>query len=123
MYVCFLLHLSGIVTCAFDQGLSDWVETISKALSTLQSAQANSRNTEITPSTLTDDQRRGRELYLFAEKHERNSKASQIYANVGLACLGIRRLLQACYPLLDYLLLLTLVLGSVGYPPQERGSD
>ena len=29
-----------IVTSAFDQDLSDWVETISKALSILQSAQA-----------------------------------------------------------------------------------
>ena len=31
---------------------------------------------------------------MFVRKQEKKSQAYQIYANVGLACLGIRRLLQ-----------------------------
>jgi hypothetical protein len=111
------LHFSGILTAVVNQDLSDWVEITSKALSILQAAKArnyNAANAGITLNTLTEDQRIGRELYLFAEKHERKSQASQIYANVGLACLGIRRLLQAYYPFLDYLPILTHVLGSIG---------
>jgi hypothetical protein len=50
--------------------------------------------TEMMPPKLTEDQRIGRGLYLFAETKEKKSQASQIYANVGLACLAIRRLLQ-----------------------------
>ena len=104
-----------VYSCSY-QDLSDWVEISSKALSILQSAQAqNSKgtNTGYTTNTLTEDQRIGRELYLFAEKHERKSQASQIYANVGLACLGIHRLLQACYPFLNFLFL-THVIGPIG---------
>ena len=48
------------------------------------------------PLNLTKDQRIGRGLYLFTETNERTSAATQIYANVGLACLAIRRLLQVC---------------------------
>ena len=93
------------------------METTTKALSIFQSAQASNyieNAEEITTSALTEEQRKGRELYLFSERNERNSLASQIYANLGLACLGIRRLLQACYIFIHYSLLLTFVLGSVG---------
>ena len=81
----------------------------------LQSTKGNSYDvgTGVMSSTLMEEQRLGRELFLFAEKHEKKSQASQIYANVGLACLGIRRLLQACYPFLDYPLIIMHVLGSI----------
>jgi hypothetical protein len=84
----------------FIQDLSDWTTTISKASSLLQKdkeKEKNSRNTGKTGQVLTENQRIGRELYLFAEWHERKSLVSQIYVNVGMACLGIRRLLQVFY--------------------------
>jgi Iap family predicted aminopeptidase len=99
------IALSAIVTTAVHQDLSDWVATMSKALSILQlhkSRNENIENTGTTSHALTNDQKRGRELYLFAEKNERKSQAAQIYANIGLACLGIRRLLQASYSFFDY---------------------
>jgi hypothetical protein len=84
----------------FIQDLSDWTTTISKVSSLLQKdkeKEENSRNTGKTGQVLTENQRIGRELYLFAEWHERKSLVSQIYVNVGMACLGIRRLLQVFY--------------------------
>jgi len=47
------------------------------------------------PTTLSTDQLKGRELYIFSEGRERTSMLSRIYANIGLACLGIRRFLMA----------------------------
>jgi hypothetical protein len=95
MFLCPIYF--GIETDVVNQDLSDWTTIISKANSVLQADKARNQktlNTGRTPPTLTEDQRIGRELYLFAEFNERKSQAAQIYANVGLACLAIRRLLQ-----------------------------
>ena len=53
-------------------------------------------STSTIATTISDDQRISRGLYIFADQHQSQSDASQIYANVGLACIGIRRLLQVC---------------------------
>jgi hypothetical protein len=46
-------------------------------------------------TALSTDQLKSRELYLYSERSERSSTLSQIYSNIGLACLGIRRFLMA----------------------------
>jgi hypothetical protein len=93
------------MTAVPNQDLSDWTKLISKAHNTLKYDKlTNLDKGKTSPTTLTEDQRIGRELYLFSQKYERKSHAYQIYANVGLACLGIRRLLQVCYSFFDYLL-------------------
>jgi hypothetical protein len=86
---------------AVNQDLPDWTKVIYKAHSILQLDKEKNSDTEnINPRTLTEDQRIGRELYMFVQRHERKTLAYQIYANVGLACLGIRRLLQVhCFSL------------------------
>ena len=105
------------VTTALKQELFDWKSIISKAHFMVQSAQTTNNNTEATGSTqttLTEDQRKGRDLYFFAKNNNIRSNVCHIYSNVALACLGACRLLQACYQFLDYLLILTLLIGEIG---------
>ena len=92
------------MTAVPNKDLADWVALTSNALSILQTEKdrkCNNANVGAIGQTLTEDQKIGRELYLFSEINERRSQASQIYANVGLACLGIRRLLQVCHHIHD----------------------
>lgn len=93
------------------------MEIPGKALQTLEldrRSRDNAPGTANNRNTATMNQDVGRRLYEFAERHERRADASAIYANVGLACLAIRRVLQACYPLFDGLKFLTNNLGSTG---------
>ena len=102
----------------------DWIQMISTALSVVQSYKAskNRETTGSTTTTLTEVQRKGWELYLFAQKNEIMSQACNIFSNVALGSLGIRRLRQACYQFLNYLLILTLAIGQTWQSPQERRS-
>ena len=45
-------------------------------------------------SRMSDEQLKRRALYLCVQKNEKQSDSSLLYANIGLACLGIRRILK-----------------------------
>lgn len=97
--VCFFnLALDKSLTIEEFQSLPDWVDTLNKADTLLKSRTNNhSADNGLIPSTaLSADQLKSRELYLYSERSERTSELSQIYANVGFACLAIRRLLAVC---------------------------
>ena len=70
---------------------------MNKADSLLKSSTVGHRadNGVKSTTTLSDDQLKSREIYMFSERNERTSMLSQIYANIGLACLAIRRFLMA----------------------------
>jgi hypothetical protein len=100
------------------QDLSDWTKIISKANSLVQAdriSKSKLSNKGVSPPTLLEDQKIGRKLYMFAEMNQRKSHVYQIYANVGLACLAIRRLLQVGHLSLPYIILpLIHALGKAG---------
>jgi hypothetical protein len=83
------------------QGIPDWVEMMRKAAKVLElssqydgfSMQSGSQP----QATLTSAQLKSRDLYIFCEQSQRKSSSSQIYTNIGLACLAIRRLLQVTF--------------------------
>jgi hypothetical protein len=62
---------------------------------TSKNERSNEGEVEETQLKLTDEQKKRRELFLYTQHYERKSDASLIYANIGLACLAIRRFLKA----------------------------
>ena len=64
------------------------------AVITFQHSTSESSNEE-KALELTGEQRRRREFYFCFQRHERLGDSHVILANVGLACLAIRRFLQA----------------------------
>jgi len=75
----------------------DWVDTLKNTDALLKSSTGGHRadnGVELTEA-LSADQLKSRELYIYSERSERTSTLSQIYANIGQACLGIRRFLMA----------------------------
>ena len=76
------------------QDISDWVRMMGDTADLLQRDDFRLENSMKTAASLSPAQVKSQDLFLFSEQSEKKSWSSQIYSNIGLASLGIWRLLQ-----------------------------
>ena len=91
------------------------METLKRADALFELSKSNKLDDSTIPSTSLDlsaDQLKSRDLFTFAIRSEEKSDLWQIYANIGFACLGIRRLLKACLPFFFFFFFTVLSNGS-----------
>jgi hypothetical protein len=79
------------------QSVPDLADCIKKAIAAFKDGDAKRFDGEKVSETvtLTEEQSKRRELYFCYQRNELRSDSLTILANVGLACLAIRRLLKA----------------------------
>ena len=77
------------------QNIENLEELIHRAVNAFEVQESERLDREkVVDVDLTVGQAKSRELYFCYQNYEKKSDSSTILANVGLACLGIRRLLQ-----------------------------